>query len=44
MQKGDWTTYGEAQKELSNLLNQIAAASGSTDATVVPESVATPTQ
>jgi uncharacterized membrane protein (UPF0182 family) len=42
MQKGDWTTYGEAQQELSNLLNQIAAASGSSDATAVPESVATP--
>ncbi len=42
MQKGDWTTYGEAQQELSNLLNQIAAASGSSDSTAVPESAATP--
>ena len=42
LQKGDWTAYGAAQQELSSLLNQIAAASGSSNATSVPESAATP--
>ena len=42
LQKGDWTAYGAAQQELSSLLNQMAAASGSSNATSVPESAATP--